>query len=266
MDILEQLYLYGSDGHTVVNEITSRIRLPNSYQYTLYDHLIELVRRRGALHDVLKLCNHSEHPNCKKDAAYVEQKILENEKAIDEVSLLAQQNLPKFLIGGQYFAIGHQSIEHLSLCPILPIEWPLLTIDFECSSAQGKNKTYHAIRFIEAQMIDDLQNDEQIAWKAIVETRKNKLSQTQPTKIVSVRNETDHGIDKPIMPRTNGYAERDEIAISLVEKNQVTLSMRPHEIKAALQAESTLFLSGYDDWWRNNPIFPKGKPGRNPKK
>jgi len=66
-------------------------------------------------------------------------------------------------------------------------------------------------------------------------------------------------------PREGGYKERDEFAIELVKNRPELLGMRPGAIKADLQAASNLFTSGYPDWWRNNPIFPKGKSGANPK-
>lgn len=69
--------------------------------------------------------------------------------------------------------------------------------------------------------------------------------------------------DDPIKPRNGGYFKRDEIAIALVKQRPELLAMRPGEIKIELQKdESGLFISGYPDWWRNNPVFPKGKPGR----
>jgi hypothetical protein len=66
-------------------------------------------------------------------------------------------------------------------------------------------------------------------------------------------------------PRNNGYGKRDKEAIELVKQRPEMITMRPGVIKKELQAKSTLFLSGYNDWWRENPIFPKGKGGRNPK-
>ena len=69
-----------------------------------------------------------------------------------------------------------------------------------------------------------------------------------------------------ITPRTGGYATRDNFVIKLIENKPELLGMRPFEIKATLKATSNLFTSGYPDWWRNNPIFKKGKPGRLQKK
>ena len=66
-------------------------------------------------------------------------------------------------------------------------------------------------------------------------------------------------------PREGGYKERDEFAIKRVKDTPELLRMRPLAIKTKLQAASNLFTSGYDSWWRDNPIFPKGKAGRNPK-
>ena len=66
-------------------------------------------------------------------------------------------------------------------------------------------------------------------------------------------------------PREGGYKERDEFAIKLVNDRPELLVMRPGEIKTKLQAASKLFISGYDGWWRKNPVFDKGMPGRNPK-
>ncbi|MDO9422862.1 MAG: hypothetical protein Q7T40_01550 [Methylobacter sp.] len=66
-------------------------------------------------------------------------------------------------------------------------------------------------------------------------------------------------------PRTGGYRERDIVAIVLVEESPVLLEMRPGGIKKALQDANNIFLAGYADWWRNNPIFPKGTAGTNPK-
>lgn len=66
-------------------------------------------------------------------------------------------------------------------------------------------------------------------------------------------------------PRMGGYKERDDFAIKLVESRPGLLGMRPGKIKTELQQASNLFTSGYTDWWRNNTIFKKGTPGRNPK-
>jgi len=71
--------------------------------------------------------------------------------------------------------------------------------------------------------------------------------------------------DHTVKPRQGGYKVRDELAIELVRDNPELLELRPGQIKARLEAASNLFLSGYTDWWRNNPIFKKGAPGRNPK-
>ncbi|MBT4146713.1 MAG: hypothetical protein HOE45_07550 [Gammaproteobacteria bacterium] len=71
--------------------------------------------------------------------------------------------------------------------------------------------------------------------------------------------------DGTFKPRQDGYKVRDVLAIKLVEDNPKLLQMRPGEIKPRLEAASNLFLSGYQDWWRKNPIFKKGTPGRNPK-
>lgn len=66
------------------------------------------------------------------------------------------------------------------------------------------------------------------------------------------------------IPRTGGYGDRDKEAIRLVEDNPELLEMRPAAIKKELKANK-LFLAGYPDWWRHNPIFPKGTAGANPK-
>lgn len=68
-----------------------------------------------------------------------------------------------------------------------------------------------------------------------------------------------------IKPRDGGYFDRDVFAINLVKDRPELLAMRPGEIKKELQDASSLFFTGYGDWWRGNPIFPKGKPGA-PKK
>jgi hypothetical protein len=68
-----------------------------------------------------------------------------------------------------------------------------------------------------------------------------------------------------IKPREGGYSDRDKIAIDLVKQMPELLAMRPGAIKKELQAKSNKFLTGYSDWWRGNPVFPKGEPGRNPK-
>jgi hypothetical protein len=69
-----------------------------------------------------------------------------------------------------------------------------------------------------------------------------------------------------LTPRSGGYAARDNFVIKLIENRPELLGMRPFEIKAILKATSNLFTSGYPDWWRNNTIFKKGKPGQPKKK
>ena len=69
-----------------------------------------------------------------------------------------------------------------------------------------------------------------------------------------------------ITPRTGGYAKRDNFVIKLIENRPELLAMRAGVVKTELlKAAPALFVSGYDNWWRNNPIFPKSWPGRNPK-
>ncbi|MEI6068488.1 MAG: hypothetical protein WCP96_14185 [Methylococcaceae bacterium] len=66
-------------------------------------------------------------------------------------------------------------------------------------------------------------------------------------------------------PRDGGYKLRDEFAIEQVKDWPELLEMRAGMIKVELQNASNLFTSGYDEWWRKNPVFNKSKPGRNPK-
>jgi len=66
-------------------------------------------------------------------------------------------------------------------------------------------------------------------------------------------------------PREGGYNLRDDFAIQQVKDRPELLEMRAGGIKKELKKASNLFTSGYADWWRNNPIFNKSKPGRNPK-
>ncbi len=68
--------------------------------------------------------------------------------------------------------------------------------------------------------------------------------------------------DSGYKPRCNGYKERDVFAIKLIEKDPNLLTMRSGQIKTILEQQSTLFISGYEGWWRDNPIFPKSKAGR----
>ena len=63
-------------------------------------------------------------------------------------------------------------------------------------------------------------------------------------------------------PRNNGYYERDKNAIQQVKDRPELLKMRAGAIKEELQKASNLFTSGIEDWWRDNPIFPKSKAGR----
>ena len=66
-------------------------------------------------------------------------------------------------------------------------------------------------------------------------------------------------------PREGGYKLRDDFAIQQVKDKPELLKMRAGMIKTELRKASNLFISGYSDWWRNNPIFPKSEPGRNSK-
>jgi hypothetical protein len=67
-------------------------------------------------------------------------------------------------------------------------------------------------------------------------------------------------------PREGHYKERDEFAIKLVKDRPELLDMRPKEIKEQLlELNNSLFTAGYADWWREQPIFPKGCAGRIPK-
>jgi hypothetical protein len=69
-----------------------------------------------------------------------------------------------------------------------------------------------------------------------------------------------------LKPRKGHYKERDEFAIKLVLTNSELLAMRPKEIKEKLQQlNKSLFIAGYADWWREQPVFPKGMAGRIPK-
>lgn len=72
--------------------------------------------------------------------------------------------------------------------------------------------------------------------------------------------------NKDLTPREGGYKKRDIFAISLVSKQPNLLNMRKKQIKIfLLNQNSKLFTAGFNDWWREQPIFPKGKPGRIPK-
>ena len=64
-----------------------------------------------------------------------------------------------------------------------------------------------------------------------------------------------------IKPRKGGYGDRDEVAIKIVEGRPEILEWRKKDIKKELQKHS-IFISGFESWWRKNPIFPKGKPGK----
>jgi hypothetical protein len=66
-------------------------------------------------------------------------------------------------------------------------------------------------------------------------------------------------------PREGGYKLRDDFAIQQVKDKPELLKMRAGMIKIELRKASNLFISGYSDWWRSNPIFPKSEPGRNSK-
>ena len=56
------------------------------------------------------------------------------------------------------------------------------------------------------------------------------------------------------------------ISVKLEISPPELLKMRAGKIKAELEkAEPKLFASGLDNWWRDNPIFPKQKGGRDPK-
>ena len=76
----------------------------------------------------------------------------------------------------------------------------------------------------------------------------------------------DYKTNSTLIPRDGGYKERDEFAIKLVATNHELLDMRPKEIKEKLQQlNKSLFIAGYADWWREQPVFRKGMAGRIPK-
>ena len=66
-------------------------------------------------------------------------------------------------------------------------------------------------------------------------------------------------------PREGHYKLRDEFAIQQVKDRPELLEMRAGGVKKELKKASNLFTSGYDGWWRKNPVFNKSDPGRNPK-
>lgn len=66
-------------------------------------------------------------------------------------------------------------------------------------------------------------------------------------------------------PREGRYKPRDEFAIQQVKDRPELLEMRAGMIETELKEASNLFTSGYDSWWRKNPVFNKSEPGRNPK-
>ncbi len=72
-------------------------------------------------------------------------------------------------------------------------------------------------------------------------------------------------VDEKFKPRDGGYHQRDIIAHTMVRNDPRLLKMRAGGIKKELQKKSNVFTSGYNDWWRKQTIFPKSKPGRNPK-
>ena len=75
----------------------------------------------------------------------------------------------------------------------------------------------------------------------------------------------DAGADNTALEsREGGYWERDNFAIELIKKRPELLKLRRGGIKAELQKASDFFKNGrFNDWWRKQKIFPKGKGGRN---
>ena len=136
-----------------------------------------------------------------------------------------------------------------------PIDWP----NNQCKLGEIPKDIQILIRRIEQQLSDKKQNftlkelhdflgDE--APVGLIEQVSSKNINITPNKYV---------------PRAGGYKERDEFVIEQVKDRPELLTMRAGEIKKELQKTSKIFIGGYDSWWRNNPVFPKSKPGRNPK-
>ncbi|MFI3136862.1 MAG: hypothetical protein QX197_08795 [Methylococcaceae bacterium] len=136
----------------------------------------------------------------------------------------------------------------------------------------AKTKGYSVAHLNPAIQIESLQLALQDCPEDCPGVRESYIEQLEEWQAIAVTQPqieavVDAGVDshEVTKPRIGGYKNRDEFVIKLVKSRPELLAMRPGQIKVALQAASNLFTSGYADWWRNNPIFEKGKPGRNPK-
>ncbi len=102
------------------------------------------------------------------------------------------------------------------------------------------------------------ENDTPKNWAVWAQSKGYNTDHLNP---LSIADDVDTGTDTK--PREGGYKKRDIFAIKLVKVRPELLTMRAGAIKAELQKASNIFTSGIDDWWRNNPIFPKSEAGRN---
>ena len=94
------------------------------------------------------------------------------------------------------------------------------------------------------------------------------ISENQVASLTTDHESTNNNFtnNSKINAREGGYKERDEFVIELIKDRPELLVMRPKEIKEELQElNKSLFIAGYDGWWRKQPAFSKGMAGRIPK-
>ena len=137
-----------------------------------------------------------------------------------------------------------------------PIGWP----ENKCELGEIPKDIQILIRRIEQQLSDKKQN-------FTLKELHDFLGDEAPVGLIEqVSSKNINITPNKYMPRAGGYKERDEFAIKLVKDRPELLDKRAGEIKAELLKASNIFIVGIADWWRDNPIFPKSAPGRNPKK
>ena len=132
---------------------------------------------------------------------------------------------------------------------IEPIGWP----ENKCELGEIPKDIQILIRRIEQQLYDKKQN-------FTLKELHDFLGDEAPVGLieqVSSKNININITPNKYVPRAGGYKERDEFVIEQVKDRPELLDMRAGEIKTELQKISNLFTSGYSDWWRDNPIFPK---------
>lgn len=132
--------------------------------------------------------------------------------------------------------------------------------------------------YIRGYMINMLSEQRQEEAKRLREEQSREAEKSCYDEFVKDRELLGEGIDwepQPVFVENNvnkehrgrqSLLDKDRDAYELVESKPYLLDCEKMEIKKELMSYSIEFKKGFDDWWRTQNLFKKGRGGRPKKK